>query len=76
VNDAPFYLVTSAGHLPRAMAAFVAAGLHPIAAPTDHQLPKNVSHAGWRLSPYHLQASGLAVHERVGMWWYRWRGVI
>jgi uncharacterized SAM-binding protein YcdF (DUF218 family) len=76
VNDAPFYLVTSAGHLPRAMAAFVAAGLHPIAAPTDHQLPKNVSQAEWRLSPFHLQASDLAVHERVGMWWYRWRGVI
>lgn len=76
VGDAPFYLVTSAGHLPRAMAVFEKAGARPLAAPTDHRLPKLVAHAAWHLSPFHLDAADLAVHERLGMWWYRWRGLI
>jgi uncharacterized SAM-binding protein YcdF (DUF218 family) len=76
VGDAPFYLVTSAGHLPRAMAVFGAARLQPLPAPTDHRLPRSVDDGGWFLSPFHLQASDLAVHERVGAWWYRLRGLI
>jgi uncharacterized SAM-binding protein YcdF (DUF218 family) len=69
-----FFLVTSAGHLPRAMAAFAARGLEPIPAPTDHQLPRRVAQASWTLSPFHLQASDLAMHEWVGALWYRLRG--
>ena len=69
-----FFLVTSAGHLPRAMAAFAARGLQPIPAPTDHQLPQRVAQASWTLSPFHLQASDLAMHEWVGALWYRLRG--
>jgi uncharacterized SAM-binding protein YcdF (DUF218 family) len=69
-----FFLVTSAGHLPRAMAAFAARGLEPIPAPTEHLLPKRVAQASWTLSPFHLQASDLAVHEWVGAWWYRLSG--
>jgi uncharacterized SAM-binding protein YcdF (DUF218 family) len=69
-----FFLVTSSGHLPRAMAAFAARGLDPIPAPTDHQLPQRVSQASWMLGPFHLQASDLAMHEWAGALWYRLRG--
>jgi uncharacterized SAM-binding protein YcdF (DUF218 family) len=74
LDDAPFYLVTSAGHMPRSMAAFAAAGLHPLPAPTDHRLPRSVARAEWHLSVFHLECSDLAVHERLGLWWYRLRG--
>lgn len=71
-----FYLVTSAGHMPRSMAVFEAAGMRPLAAPTDHRLPMSVEHANWNLSTFHLESSDLAIHERLGMWWYRLRGQI
>lgn len=73
LGDRPFYLVTSAGHMPRSMAVFAAAGLRPLAAPTDHKLPRTVSQAAWGLSPFHQRCSDLAVHERIGLWWYRLR---
>ena len=72
----PFYLVTSAGHLPRAMAAFSAAGTRPLPAATDHKLPRSAAQAQWQPTPFYLQASDLAMHEHLGMWWYRLRGLI
>ena len=74
LGDTAFYLVTSAGHMPRSMAVFAKAGMQPIAAPTDHRLPKNVAQAGWTLSPFHLECSDLAIHEIIGLWWYRIHG--
>jgi uncharacterized SAM-binding protein YcdF (DUF218 family) len=74
LGDRPFFLVTSAGHMPRSMGVFTKAGLRPLPAPTDHQLPKTVADANWHLSTFHLQCSDLAVHEHIGMWWYRLRG--
>jgi uncharacterized SAM-binding protein YcdF (DUF218 family) len=76
IGEAPFYLVTSGGHMPRAMGVFAKAGLHPMAAPTDHKLPKFVRQAAWALSPFHLECSDLAVHEHIGLMWYRMRGYI
>ncbi|MBA4392628.1 MAG: hypothetical protein C0407_03650 [Desulfobacca sp.] len=35
LGQTPFYLVTSAGHMPRSMALFKKAGTRPIASPTD-----------------------------------------
>ena len=65
-----FYLVTSAGHMPRAMRMFRRSGMHPIAAPTDF-------HAIW--APFQLtdlfpQAGALANTERafyeyLGLFW-------
>jgi uncharacterized SAM-binding protein YcdF (DUF218 family) len=74
LGDTPFYLVTSGGHMPRSMAAFARVGLHPVPAPTDRRQPKDVASAVWTLSPFHLECSDLAVHELVGLWWYRIRG--
>lgn len=76
LGDTPFFLVTSAGHMPRSMAVFAKAGMQPLPAPTDHRLPRTVAQAQWRPSAFHLECSDLAMHERVGMWWYRVRGRI
>lgn len=69
-----FYLVTSAGHMPRAMGVFHKQGLQPIPAPTEYSLPRNIAQASWSPSSLHLYFSDLAMHEHVGMWWYRWTG--
>ncbi len=73
----PFYLVTSASHMPRAMRMFKRLGTKPIAAPTDFQ-------AVWG-SVYVLdffpQASSLAGTERafyeyLGLFWGLIRGYV
>jgi uncharacterized SAM-binding protein YcdF (DUF218 family) len=71
-----FYLVTSAGHMPRSMAVFLKQGLQPIPAPTDYQLPKFISQAEWSPSSLSLYFSDVAVHEHIGILWYRLRGRI
>jgi len=76
LNDQRLYLVTSAGHMTRSLGVFVKQGLHPIPAPTDFQLPKSIAHADWQPTPFHLNCSDMAVHEYVGIVWYRWRGKI
>lgn len=74
VGGDPFFLVTSAGHLPRSIAAMEKAGLGAIAVPTDHQLPRDWRRAALRPSPSSLTVSDLAVHEYLGRLWYRLRG--
>lgn len=71
--DGPFFLVTSAGHMARAMAVMKRQGLEPIATPTDFQMPKDWRRAEWRPSPQSLYVSDLAVHEYIGRIWYRIR---
>jgi uncharacterized SAM-binding protein YcdF (DUF218 family) len=70
-----FALVTSANHLPRAMAMFRKAGMNPIPAPTDYlALGGDSDLLGW---VPHAQA-GLtterALHEYLGILWARIRG--
>jgi len=71
-----FYLVTSAGHMPRSMGVFRKLGMHPIAAPTDFQLPNDMFSAKFTPSPRHLYWCDLAIGEYAGMLWYKLRGKI
>jgi uncharacterized SAM-binding protein YcdF (DUF218 family) len=73
VGREPFFMVTSAGHMRRALAAMQRQGLQPIAAPTDHQMPRDWLDAELLPRPNSLTTSDLAVHEYLGLLWYRLR---
>jgi len=69
LGQAPFYLVTSAGHMPRAMRMFLRSGTQPIAAPTDF-------HAVWapfQVTDFFPQAGTLANTERA---FYEYLGLV
>ena len=77
VGKAKFILVTSASHLPRAMALFRKQGMEPIPAPTDYLarereggLPPGVFYpcAG------SLEKAERAIHEYLGLLWGKVRG--
>lgn len=76
VGDAPFALITSAWHMPRAVALFRHTGLTPLPCPADF-----TSHTGdefhwtdlfWNVES--LERSTWAVHERLGLLWIGLRG--
>jgi uncharacterized SAM-binding protein YcdF (DUF218 family) len=64
-------LVTSAGHMPRAMGSFKKQGVNPIPAPTHFMSVKKFRWSHYLPSPLHLGYSDLAVHEYFGLIWYR-----
>jgi uncharacterized SAM-binding protein YcdF (DUF218 family) len=73
----PFVMVTSASHMPRAMALFRKQGLTPTPAPTDYQSKK----AGVGLTPslFFPSTTGFtrahaATHEYMGLVWSKLRG--
>ncbi|WP_051435678.1 YdcF family protein [Shewanella fidelis] len=68
VADAPFRLVTSASHMPRAMAIFENAGLNVTAAPTDFAQRQTY---WWRLDAMSLLNSQRAIHEYLGLAWFK-----
>ena len=70
----PVFLVTSAGHMRRAVGTFRNVGLAPIPAPTDYRLTRNPADAALNIGPSYLQASDLAFHEYLGLAWYRVTG--
>ncbi len=74
----PFLLVTSATHMPRALALFRARGLRPIAAPTDfidsRAAPAGVR--GWIPDARALTRFTTVVHEWYGLCWAYLRGQI
>jgi uncharacterized SAM-binding protein YcdF (DUF218 family) len=76
IGNQKFFLVTSAGHMPRAVGVFQKQGMEPVPAPTDYQLPKNPFNASIHLSPQHLYWSNLAVREYAGILWYKLTGKI
>ena len=71
----PFHLVTSAGHMPRALMAFRAQGLAPSPAPTDYRGPPGFSFDQLLPTPRSLQLSDLASHEYLGIFWYLLQGI-
>ena len=72
----PFFLVTSAGHLRRSLAVLRKQGLQPVPVPTDYQVPRDWRDADEHPSPQSLMTSDLAVHEYIGLLWYRLKGAI
>jgi len=76
IGNQRFILVTSAGHMPRSMMVFKKAGMDPIPAPTDYLTFKNYMAISYLPSPLHLMNSDLAVHEYIGILWYRLTGRI
>jgi uncharacterized SAM-binding protein YcdF (DUF218 family) len=75
LNGKRIILVTSAGHMLRSTHAFRSIGMHPIPAPTDFMTRRNFMATGYLPSPLYLKLSDFAVHEYVGILWYRKGGI-
>jgi uncharacterized SAM-binding protein YcdF (DUF218 family) len=75
LNEERFFLVTSAYHMPRAMALFQKEGLNPIAAPTDLKI-KDSDKAFSVPSGSSLKKTETAWHEYLGTLWAKLRGQI
>jgi uncharacterized SAM-binding protein YcdF (DUF218 family) len=76
-----FILVTSAAHMPRAMALFRKRGVEPIPAPTDFRVQEPQGAHGPDPGQFFPRASGLkevetAAHEYLGLAWAWLRGAI
>ena len=76
ISDRSFLLVTSAGHMPRTVAAFKKLNLSPIPAPTDYQVGKDPLSSNLFPAAQHLVFSELAIHEYLGLLWYRLNDLI
>jgi|UniRef100_UPI00404B158B uncharacterized SAM-binding protein YcdF (DUF218 family) len=78
IGDAPFALVTSAWHMPRAMALMQHAGLNALACPTDFHARTNdrFTWTDYLCGLDGLENSTWAVYERLGYRWAKWRGKI
>jgi uncharacterized SAM-binding protein YcdF (DUF218 family) len=71
-------LVTSAMHMPRAMATFRSAQVRAFPAPTDFEVVES-EQAGtypWLPGSEAFWQSSRALHEYIGLAWYRWQGWI
>lgn len=69
-----FVLVTSALHMPRAMAVARQLGADAIAAPADFRARQQLAWTAWLPSSGTLPMLRLVLHEWVGLVVYRWRG--
>lgn len=79
VGKEEFILVTSASHMPRAMALFKKQGMEPIPAPTDYMVKKREE--GLRPGMFFpsassLERAGRIIHEYLGMVWGKLRSQI
>lgn len=75
LDGKPFILVTSAYHMPRAMALFKAQGLDPIAAPAQFLVKQNYYAPKYYLpNTTNLVYADIAIHEYLGLWWAKMRG--
>lgn len=77
IKAEPFVLVTSASHMPRAMALFKTMGLSPIPAPTEHNVHKfKLSSNLFFPNASNLRKSEKVFYEHMGMLWAKLRGQI
>jgi uncharacterized SAM-binding protein YcdF (DUF218 family) len=69
LGSEPVLLVTSASHMPRAMAHFTRAGVQATAAPTGHlvKAPPSLAPRSWVPSGVHLRKTEVALHEYLGL---------
>ena len=74
LGKSPFLLVTSAGHMPRAIGVFRKVGTAPLAAPTHYLAKRNWLAIQYLPSPVHLVYSDLAISEYAALGWYSLRG--
>lgn len=74
VGTDEFILVTSAWHMPRAMALFKKAGLSPIPAPANYETGTHgIRSVDLLPNPDGLTKIGIAIHEYVGLAWAKLR---
>ena len=75
VRDEPILLVTSASHMKRSMLIFKKLNLNAIAAPTNY-----LSHEEKSLKEYfsgkNIRKIEIAIHEYLGLIWYKIKGYI
>lgn len=64
-------LVTSAGHMPRAMGVFRRQGIECMPAPIEYYSIYRLDFFDFLPSPRNLALSDLAIHEYLGLAWYR-----
>jgi uncharacterized SAM-binding protein YcdF (DUF218 family) len=78
VSQDKFILVTSASHLPRAVALFKKQRMDPVPSPVGHLIKESPAVTpGIPLpSVYSLDESEVALHEYLGIGWARLRGLI
>lgn len=74
LGSQPFILVTSAYHMPRAMALFKSLHMHPIAAPTQFLGYRSNLMKHFLPSASNLLASDTAIHEYLGILWAKLQG--
>jgi uncharacterized SAM-binding protein YcdF (DUF218 family) len=77
VGSDPFILVTSASHMPRAVALTKKLGLKPIPSPADYKVRKDtepLGPAGFFPNSTNIMKMELAMHEYLGMAWARMSG--
>ncbi|MFZ9738114.1 MAG: YdcF family protein [Prochlorotrichaceae cyanobacterium] len=76
-------LVTSAFHMPRALAIFTKLGIDAIPAPTDFRTIGSLGGQHFSVQQFllnllpsadHLYKTSMGLKERIGIWVYRWRG--
>lgn len=71
VDEEPFFLITSAYHMPRSMEIFQKIGTNPIPAPTDFKIEKDYNLFSFFPNSKNLEKSDLALHEYFGIVFYR-----
>ncbi len=76
--NVPFALVTSAWHMPRAMALMHRAGLNPLPCPADFLSRGNTEFhlTDWTFDVSGLEQSTWAIYERLGTTWAKLQGKI